>query len=114
MSFTKRKRFSFLSPDTRRLIGIALAFALMLSLIAANRFITFIFYSILKELGLVVDAQDIVNIAPTHTCTSNIAGDIAAESLAIARRKTHEKPLFLSMDAANKDGLHHMAKEIAC
>ena len=40
--------------------------------------------------------------------------DVAADVLAIARAKTKNKFLLLSMYVANKDGTHHMVKIIAC
>ena len=40
--------------------------------------------------------------------------DTTADCLAVTRAKTKGKLLFLSMDAASKDGVQHMVKIIAC
>ena len=43
----------------------------------------------------------------------NIISDSSAEVILIARRSCYERPLFLSMGAANKQGAHRMVKELA-
>jgi len=101
-----------MNPDTRRLIGITLFFAPIIFLIIANQFIILIFHLIFKEISLEVSSHSIVHITLTYASISNIITDVAAESLTITQKKTHEKPLFLSIDATNKDGIHHVVKEI--
>ena len=90
-----------------------MSFAPMLSLVAATRFVSLIYYSLFKEINIPVTAEQVVTITPSHTLISKIITDTAADSLAIARSKTHGSPVHLSMDAANKDNVHHMVKEAA-
>ena len=111
IAFTKQRRYVFNNAAARRLVGIDVSFAPMLSLVAATRFISLMHHALFKELDLEVSAKEIVNITPTHTLLSNIVVDAAAESLAISRMKFRGSPIFGSADASNKDGAYHMVKE---
>lgn len=113
IAFAKQKRCTFTSSTSKRMISLAMSFAPIMSLIAATRMFYLIYYAIFKEIGIGVTPSDIVNVAPSHAHVRNMTKDTAAEILAIARRKCENRPLFLSIDAENKQGTHHMVKELA-
>ena len=89
-----------------------MTFAPMISFVAATRFISLIYCSIFKELEVPIIPEEVVNVAPTHDSITKILIDVAADCLTVARIRTKEKLLLLSIDDTNKNGVHHMVKVI--
>ena len=110
IEFANRKRCDFNSQSTHRLIGIVIIFATILSFIAATRFVTLIAFTIFKELNIDVKANQVVNTTPSHQHMFNAVHDTATEVLIISRNKTYSIAVYLSMDAANKEGIQFMVK----
>ena len=110
IDFTNRKRCNFNSQSARRLIGVAMSFAPMLSFIAAARFATLVVLAIFKELDIYIKAYQAVIFPPSHQHVSSVAHGTATEVLVIARKKTHNIDICVSLDAANKEGIHLMVK----
>ena len=90
-----------------------MSFAPMLSLVAATRLTTFTIDALIKEFGLIIPVQCIAYVTPGLEHLHNTVADADAECLVVARQKNYENALHLSMDAANKDRIHRMVKEIA-
>ena len=110
VQFTKKNNCAFTKPDSRRMFGLAFYFALLLSLIAANRFIVCMFYAIFYEHVFHLTPSGVVNISPRESIY--VISDAATDVFVVSQRKTKFQPLFFIMDVANKDGTHHMVKEM--
>ena len=110
IKFTKTKRSNFDNPSTRHLIGIAMWFTPMISLVTAQWFITLVFDDVMNEMGLLVPAENIINVTPSPEHLRNIVEEATAGALAVARRKTHDTIIYFSGNAGNKDEIHHIFK----
>ena len=90
-----------------------MVFTPMMSLAAATIFISLICHALFKELDVNLFSREISNVTPIHNCIRRIVFNTAAETLYLARRKTHKQMIFLSINAANKNGVYYIAKVIA-
>ena len=69
--------------------------------------------ALLTELQIKVSPGQLSNITPSENSLRKSLNHAAAETLVVIRQKTNGNPTFLSMDGANKKGLHHMVKVIS-
>ena len=106
IDFGNRECYSLVNESARRLVGIAMAFAPMTSLIPAKRFICLIHGSLFRELEMSTTPEEVVNVAPSQTSTRNTMTGTVADCLAATRAKNKGKLLFLSIDAANEDRVY--------
>ena len=82
----------------------------MPSLVAAVCFVTLAFDLILKEIGLIVNSQGILNTAPSSQHFINAVNDVATEVFVITRQKTHKGIAFALIHTANRNRLHYIVK----
>ena len=91
-----------------------MSFSLIISLVAATHFISLMCYSLLKEPQIPITLDEIVNIAPSQSFICNIIIGTTTDCLIVDWYKAKKNVIFLSMDAANKDGNHEIVKIISC
>lgn len=93
---------------------MAMCIAPMLSYTAATRFVCLVMAAFMKELQIPIDSKGIANIVPNEKALFKFIKELAVDVLTKTRMQIRTvKKLYLSMDAANKNGMHHMVKIIS-
>jgi len=87
----KKKQFSFKDHVARRLIGLVLSYAPMMSWISASKVFTLLLQLFFSQFKIPVKPYHIARSSPSRTTFT----------------------LFLSIDAANKKGMHYVVKVIS-
>ena len=88
-------------------------FTLLLSWVTGTCVIAYLWMVLLVELQIKASPEQITNITPSEYALQSSVNQTVAEILAIICQKSKGTPIFLSMDGANKKGLHHMVKVLS-
>ena len=96
--FIKKRRFEFINRESKKFLSLETSFTPIISLDVVARVLSLVCYAILREIGIAIKLEEIVNAVPIHNHLRIMAFETAAEVIEINRRKREYFPLFLSME----------------